>query len=272
MRPGVEELQAFYATRRGQLARRLVNAQLRALWSEVRGETVVGLGYPIPFLPVLDGARTIAIMPAAQGCARWPAQAASRVILAREDELPLEDGAADRVLLAHALEHAADPRRLLREIWRVLADGGRLLLIVPNRAGFWCWSDATPFGVGQPYSSAQVAAALAGQLFERVGERRALFMPPVMGRLWPRLAVSAERIGSAFAPGFAGVLMIEAEKRIAAGTVVRWRQPLVRSRRMAGVRAAVARELELPDLVAARRLPATPFTVIEGADRGRLAA
>lgn len=46
----------------------------------------------------------------------------------------IADGAAEMVVLHHVLEHfdLADRDALLRECWRVLASGGRLIVCVPN--------------------------------------------------------------------------------------------------------------------------------------------
>ena len=37
MRPDIDELQEFYASRQGQLARRLVHRQVKALWPDLTG-------------------------------------------------------------------------------------------------------------------------------------------------------------------------------------------------------------------------------------------
>ncbi len=243
MRPDIDDLATFYASRQGQLARRLFNNQIRALWPDVAGQIVLGIGYASPFLGALDRAeRTIGLMPAAQGAGRWAPDGRNRVALAREDELPLPDGSVDRVLLVHALECAQHLSRLLREVWRVCADGGRILAIVPNRRGVWCWSDRTPFGFGQPYSIAQLQKTLLRHLFAPVQHRRALYLPPTGSSLLLRAAVPVERLGLRLAPQLAGVIMIEAEKRIYVGRP----EPVAR-------RAQGRRYLPVPQGVMARR-------------------
>lgn len=221
MRPEVDDLQRFYASRQGQLARRLIHHQIRALWPDLTGCNVLGFGYAAPFLGGFDTAlRSVALMPAEQGVGCWPSEGRGRTALAREDELPLADGSIDRVLLVHALECCGNVPRLLREVWRVLADGGRMIVVVPNRRGLWALSDRTPFGHGQPYSRGQLERTLNGHLFTAQAERAALFLPPTQSRLFLRLAVPAERLGQGFAHRFAGVVLIEAEKQIYAGTAV----------------------------------------------------
>lgn len=224
MRPDISALETFYASRQGQLARRLIGHRLRQMWPDphLRGRSVLGLGYAAPYLSAFDAAeRAVALVPPSctVDAGRSPAETASgRVAVAVEDELPLADQSVDRVLLVHALESSKHPRRLLREVWRVLADGGRLIVVVPNRRGLWCLGDGTPFGHGRPYSSGQIARRLDGNLFEPRAERGALYLPPTESRVMLRLAVPAERLGLALAPRLAGVVLVEAEKRIYVGT------------------------------------------------------
>src|SRR5919106_7057021 len=137
MRPDVLDLQAFYASRQGQLVRRLVVRQVRTLWPNLCGARVLGIGYATPFLaPLLDGAeRVCVVMPPGQGVVRWPADGANTSVLASEDELPLADRSIDRVLMVHALEAAEQGGRLLREVWRGLGGGGAGVVVVANPPG-----------------------------------------------------------------------------------------------------------------------------------------
>ena len=50
-------------------------------------------------------------------------------------------------------------RDQLREIWRVLAAGGRVILVVPNRAGIWARTEATPFGHGLEMLTVEIPRA-----------------------------------------------------------------------------------------------------------------
>jgi SAM-dependent methyltransferase len=216
MRPDIVDLQAFYGSRQGQLVRRLVGRQIRLLWPDLSGMRILGLGYAVPFLAQLgDGCeRVCAIMPPAQGVAAWPPDQPNQAALAIDAELPLADRSIDRVLLVHALESAEQIRPLLREVWRVLADGGQAMVVVPNRRGLWCLSDATPFGHGQPFSVAQLKEALRSMLFAPNRTATALYVPPSRSRLLLRTAFAWERVGLRWAQPFAGVLAMTAIKQI----------------------------------------------------------
>jgi SAM-dependent methyltransferase len=134
--------------------------------------------------------------------------------LAEEDALPFPDLCFDRILLVHGLEAADHARRLLREVWRVMKDDGRLLVVVPNRMGLWAHAESTPFGHGQPYSPRQVERLLAESLFRVERREAALFIPPVNSRLLLRGARLWERGGRLMAPELAGVTITEGVKDV----------------------------------------------------------
>lgn len=222
MRPDVIDLRDFYDERLGQVARHLLRYRMRRLWPNLRGQSVLGLGYATPYLQQFrdEAARVLAMMPAQQGVHRWPEEEAGLVALVDETDLPLADASVDRVLLVHGLENAEQVRRVLREAWRVLASGGRLLAVVPNRRGLWSRIERTPFGHGYPYSPGQLSRLLRDNMFQPTARASALYMPPIRSRMLLRTAGAWEKLGQRWVQAVGGVLLIEAEKQIYAATSV----------------------------------------------------
>ena len=153
-------------------------------------------------------------MPAPQGVLPWPPEGPNRATLAEEGELPLPDFSVDRVLLVHGLEFSEQTRPLLKEIWRVLAGGGRLIVVVPNRRGIWARLDNTPFGQGSPYTPSQLSHLLREEGFTPERNAAALFVPPTISRVMLRSAPLWEKIGARWFSAFGGVVMVEATKQI----------------------------------------------------------
>ena len=212
----VVDLRSFYAQPLGTVARRFVGRGIRKRWTDTRGQRVLGVGYATPYLGLFreEAERCLAFMPAAQGVVKWPTAKPALSALVDEFELPLPDAAVDRVLLVHALEMSRDAAALLREVWRVLAAGGRLLAVVPNRRGLWARMDTTPFGHGRPYSRSQITQLLRETWFTPTGWSEALYVPPIARGWFLRSAVAWERAGAALSAPFAGVHIVEATKQV----------------------------------------------------------
>lgn len=213
-------LRDFYESGLGKVARRMIARRIRQIWPDVHGMTVLGVGYATPFLGTFraEAKRVIAVMPAPQGVIRWPAEGGRLTALADETRLPLPDCSIDRLLLVHALECAENTRPMMRELWRVLADGGRMMVVVPNRRGLWAQFERTPFGRGRPYSPGQLSQSLKDTLFQPYQTETALFVPPVRSRMLLSAAPAMEKIGQRWFTGIAGVIVAEAVKEIYAGT------------------------------------------------------
>lgn len=217
----VVDLRDFYAGRLGQVARRMILRRIRMVWPDLSGMRVLGLGYATPYLrPFLAQAeRVSAMMPASQGVLPWPVEGPNRVALADEGELPLGDFSIDRVLLVHGVEFSEQVRPLLKEVWRVLGGGGRLLVVVPNRRGIWARIDGTPFGQGHPYTPSQLSRLLRDEGFTPERSAGALYLPPTRSRMMLRSAAAWEKLGERWFTTFAGVSMVEATKQIYAKPV-----------------------------------------------------
>ena len=211
----------YYRTRLGRAAQRAIREQVVSLWPSVTGQTVVGFGFAVPLLrPFLaDARRVVALMPGQQGVMPWPAGMPNVSVLCPETLWPLPDGVADRIVLLHGLETSERPASLLGECARVLSPSGRILLIVPNRAGLWARRDWTPFGFGRPYSLGQLELQLRRQGFVPERHVAALFQPPAEQHFWLRTGQFWERAGRRISNRYAGgVLIVEACKQVAAPT------------------------------------------------------
>jgi SAM-dependent methyltransferase len=219
----VVDLQAFYSAPLGQWARQAIGQRLREIWPNLRGHRVLGLGYATPYLAPFraEAGRSIAAMPAGQGALPWPEGARGLTLLTDETDLPFADRSFERVLLVHGLEFGEPPNEMLREIWRLLADDGRLLVVAPARRGLWSRSDRTPFGQGQPFSLSQLTRLLRDSLFTPTATARALYLPPIASPTLLRSAPAWERIGRRWFPRFAGALLVEASKEIYAAAPLR---------------------------------------------------
>lgn len=216
MHRDVVDLREFYRTSLGQVALRQLKRRIRTFWPDLTGQSVLGIGYAAPYLrPFIGEAeRTIAVMPATQGVVFWPPEGPGLVTLSDEANMPFDDVSFDRVLVVHGLEGTEHSRQMLREIWRVMAGGGRLLIVAANRSGLWSMTDRTPFGHGSPYSTSQLNVMLRDNLFVPERSTGALYIPPVRSRFMLSTAPAWERLGDRWFSTFAGVTMVEATKQI----------------------------------------------------------
>ena len=204
----------FYASPRGEVAGGLVRERLKVIWPSLDGMALLGVGFAAPYVRIWSGnaRHCIVASPFQVGAVRWPTVSGNLTCVTCDDALPFADLSFDRVLLVHGLEAADNARSTLREVWRVLKDDGRLLVVAPNRMGLWAHVESTPFGHGQPYSPGQIGRLLASNLFRVERRDTALFLPPVELRLLLRTAPAWEAGGRWLAPQLAGVTITEAVK------------------------------------------------------------
>ena len=233
----------YYHCHLGAVAQRSLQRGLRELWPDVRGCNLVGYGFAAPLLrPFMQEAqRTLAFMPEEQGCHPWPRDGKVRTALVPSGAWPLPNGFVDRLIVAHGLEGERHVDDLMNEAWRVLAPEGRIIVVAANRQGVWARSDATPFGVGRPYSLGQLERLLKGHELTPEHRAGALYFPPSQRRFWLRSAGAAERLGRRLdMRRLAGAVIVEATKQVFAapppsGSRVSARAEPARGLRPAGV-------------------------------------
>jgi len=217
------QLSAFYATPAGTAVRRLILRRIRRFWPNGAGLRLLGYGYATPYLrPFLgDAERVAALMPARMGVIAWPRHAPPLTVMGEEEALPFPEAMFDRILLVHGLEGAENARVLLRQLWRVLAPEGRLLVVAPNRTSLWALTEASPFACGRPFRRSELDALLRDTLFEPEGWDRALHLPPHLKRRKTTPSLWWERMGRRLLPAMAGVHLVEAKKSLYGAAPIR---------------------------------------------------
>jgi SAM-dependent methyltransferase len=212
-------LSAFYASPVGQVTRRVIQRRLREVWPDMEGTRLLGYGFAIPYLRSLaaDTEFAAALVPEQLGAVAWPSDTC-RSVVAQEDALPFPDAMFDRVLVIHGLESAESLRPLLRQLWRVLAPSGKLLLVAPNRTSLWAQVERSPFAHGRPFNRAQLGSLLHDTLYVAERWESALLMPPLRSRRFLGRGVSWEKLGRRIWPALAVIHTVEATKSMYALT------------------------------------------------------
>ncbi|MAS87992.1 MAG: hypothetical protein CMH30_08480 [Micavibrio sp.] len=215
------DIKEFYQTKRGAFVQQALSAYIHKIWPDVKSNTIVGAGYAFPYLKSLADStsleRYFGFLPSSLGGFVWPEDSKNKAGVADFVHFPLVDECVDRCLMVHGLEFVEAPDLALQDVWRILRANGRLLIVVPNRAGFWAGSDATPFGHGHPYSFTQLRRVLKEQDFVIEQVHSGLYTPPYKSKLMLNMFGWLEKIGP-FCPLFSGVHIIEASKQVYAFT------------------------------------------------------
>lgn len=217
MRQDSVSIERFYSRPLGRAAAWALSSRITDLWHDTRNLSLIGLGYPLPLMePFADeAARALAVCPEDMGRVRWGgAGRGNASVMAPEARLPFADGVFERALLLHSLEEADNPRAVCRELWRVMAPEGRIIVAAANRRGLWARAERTPFGFGRPWTLRQLTRLLNDCTFQVTASTHALFMPPIPTSLVTAGVHGWEKAGRMVAPGFGGVVLVEAVKRL----------------------------------------------------------
>lgn len=196
----------WYTTPAGREAARLLVRAVTPLLNRGSTTRLLALGQTAPVLTRLHGLQHERVAMVVEQPRRWPVTVPNRAVVADPERLPFDDALFDDALLIHAIELVERPRVCLRELWRVMAPAGRLILVVPNRAGVWARVEALPFGRGHPYGRRGLTQLLSDAMFEVESWTTALSAPPVRRLRW------LERPLAHFAPTLAGVHIVAARK------------------------------------------------------------
>lgn len=216
MRESADSLETFYQAPLGRTASTMALRRLRTLWPDLAGCNALGFGYAAPILTDYrkSANRIVLAGPGSQGMKPHSSSRGVMACVADEGLLPFSDASFDRVLCVHALEEADDLPGLLRELWRVTQPEGRIVVIAAGRTGLWSRMEHIPFGAGRSFSRRQLRTRLVQAGFQPTVGAGALYGPPIARLSRPKLATLFERCGERLWPGFCGIVMVEAIKRL----------------------------------------------------------
>ena len=216
MRESADTLEAFYDAPLGRTASTMALRRLRTLWPDLAGRNALGFGYTAPILTDYRKSANRIVLAGPDGQGMKPHRSSRGVMACVADEglLPFSDATFDRVLCVHALEEADDLPGLLRELWRVTQPEGRIVVIAAGRTGLWARMENLPFGAGRSFSRRQLRTRLIQAGFQPTVGAGALYGPPIAKLSGPKLSALFERCGEKLWPGFCGIVMVEAIKRL----------------------------------------------------------
>ncbi len=234
MYPDILRLRDWYVGPLGHAARRTIQAYFDRAWPDIRGKTVLSIGFGLPYLDLWRReARVLAAMPAHMGVIHWPLKGENQTCMVWENALPFTDNSIDRLLITHCLEFSSDVGGLLEECKRVLRPDGRMLLIVPNRMSPWCRIEVSPLSRGQPFSHGQLLRLLENHDFHILHSRYGLFPPPSSHPWLLKIWNGIEKGGEYLHAPLGGIVLAEAELQVMGAQVVRVEPNLKRSTRPA---------------------------------------
>ncbi len=256
MRQSIQSLQSFYEGPLGDVAVRMATRRLTALWPHLNGSDFLGYGYTRPYLETYGKSahRLISALPITPDChskdlvSDFGHKGENNVVV-MDAQLPFQPSVFDHVLMVHALEETPNPHALLKEIHRVMKPEARLVVIAANRAGMWARSDRTPFGAGRPFTARQLSEVLRNTGFTPLVRSGAAYGPPHPKLSGTKLSGGMEKFGETVWPGFSGIILVEAVKRLYAARDGRQgskvRRPSFNNPGALGVPGKVAQKVKL---------------------------
>lgn len=145
------------------------------------------------------------------------------------EAFPLRTDSVDVVVLAHALEHAANPHEVLREAHRVLIPEGHVVITGFNPVSMWGlwhgWKQVTGKipREGKMLSMNRLKDWLKLLNFQIVGGHGFYFRPPLASSTWQERLAFMERWGQNCWPFLGGAYTLVAVKRVVPLTPMRVR-------------------------------------------------
>jgi SAM-dependent methyltransferase len=109
--------------------RELIASAVQNFFGVIQAE--IGVSHRVPVGNPSNIAHKFFVIP------EWSADLPSNVLISESDELSLDTGSVDLVILHHALDFSKNPHQTLREASRVLKSTGHLVIVGFNPTSLW---------------------------------------------------------------------------------------------------------------------------------------
>ena len=162
-----------------------------------------------------EAERVVAVMPAQQGVVALAGRSRRSSRSARKMRCPFPMRCSTGSWSSTASKAPMRCVRCMRQLWRVLAPEGRILIVAPNRTSLWAQLERSPFANGTAVPSRRARPAAA-----RVDVRTAAMGSRAVRTAAPRPAADRQRHGMGTAraagcgPRLGGVHLVEATKSL----------------------------------------------------------
>jgi SAM-dependent methyltransferase len=216
--PTIDELQSFYESKLGQFAYKNIDNSLNQIWPSSTNEIIIGIGYSNLYLNkfLLKNNLCSSIIPSSfikeQNLSNLKLDCLNSSIISKFNDLPIASSSADKILLIHLFEYTNQQNSLLREIWRVLKPGGKLLIVVPNKFSIWPIFCKIQFKKSKFFTIMQLHNILTESMLIPVKTSSTLFSLSEFNKFIPELSNIFENWSSKWLLPFGGMILMEAEK------------------------------------------------------------
>ena len=212
----INQLEAFYLSPLGEHCYELIDCQLKSLIPNTKKLNILGIGFTSPWLEkyISESENLFLFIPYDENIYYWPKHKKNLSCGIDQNNIPVQDLFFDIVIIFHTLEYSSNTHIFLQEVWRVLKGEGKVLILIPNRLGFWARNKNNPFGHGHPFSKSQIVNLLKINRFEDIKVKFSLYFPPINKRFLLNYFKRIEQFFLKWSFGFGGVILVEAKKQI----------------------------------------------------------